>query len=75
MRQAQGTGYTEDQEGKQTPKKGTIPASRKAAGSRGGVGRQSNRYPGVNQAIGIVGLRGVTCCIDNSHQLLQVFMC
>lgn len=72
VRQAKGRGYTEDGEGKETPKKGTIYARKKAAVSQRGSLVSNQIGIRGHQAIGIVGLWGVTGCFDHAHHLLQV---
>lgn len=72
VRQAKGRGYTGDGEGKETPRKGTIYARKRLLLVRGGAWLVIKSASGVNQAIGIVGLWGVTGCFDHAHHLLQV---
>lgn len=72
VRQAKGTGYTEDEEGKETPKKWTIYARKKAAVSQGGAWLVIKLASGVNQAVEITGLWGVTGCFDHADHLHRV---
>lgn len=72
VRQAKGTGSQGMEKGRKLQRKGQYMQEKRLLLDRGGAWLVIKPASGVNQAIGIVGLWGVTSCFDHADHLLQV---